>query len=155
MTSAWRASAGMDAAVASYGALHASAIAASLRVRRALWRRLTFIAAAAIICVSAAHVGLYAFRLMSRFPAIASQFALSLSSIAGAIAYGVLLRRLLNFTLPIAVSAMASILCPLATLAAFTASGLGPGGLWVAAAWWFALSGCLWYADHRRRGDSG
>lgn len=147
ITSSWRAPAGANLALASYGALHAACVAGSLRTGCPAWRRLAFIAAAAIACVLAARAGVGAAGLAGRFYSLAPQMALASTSFAGAMAYGLLLRSLLEFRLPMAMVVTASIACVPATLAALAAAGPALGGVWVAAAWWFAFSGCLWCAD--------
>jgi hypothetical protein len=147
LSAAWRARAGIDVAFASYGALHACAVTASLRAHADLWRRLVFVAAAALISVSATQVGLEVFSLVYRSDVIASQFAIAVSSLLGAFAYALLLRSVLNFKLSVAALAWLPAICTLAALAAFLIGGLTSVGLWVATAWWLAYSGSLWFAD--------
>jgi hypothetical protein len=148
ISAAWRVQAGMEVAFASYGALHACSVAASLRSRVALWRRLAFVVAAAVISVSATQVGLEVYWLVPRSPAVASQFAIGLASIVGAFAYALLLRSVLGFRLAAVALVWVPVICTLAALAAFTVGGLALMGVWVAASWWLAFSGSLWYADH-------
>ncbi len=143
----WRTPAGIDVAFASYGALHAGSIAISLRARRELWRRLLFVLAAAVISASATHAGIEFFRLAPRSDAVTALFAIALSSIVGALAYGLLLRSVLEFTLPLHALVWVPVVCALAALTAFRVGGFTLMGVWMAAAWWLAFSGSLWYLD--------
>ena len=150
VTTVWRAPAGIDIAFASYGAFHAGSLTASLRSPPSHWRRVMFVVAAAVVSVLATHAGIAFFWSVRGFSQIMFFTAIAVSSIAGAVAYGLLLRSVLDFRFPIVGMAMAPAVSAPAALAAYAAGGLNQLGLWVAVAWWFAFSGWLWYADGGR-----
>jgi hypothetical protein len=141
-------------AFALYGALHAFAVVVSLRSIEPLWRRILFIAVAALLCTATVRLGLYGVRFAGKLPDLAGPLALlGILSAEGALAYGILIRRLLKYPLALDALAMTSLVCVLATLAAFAAATHFQvrNGLWVAVPWWFAFSACLWYYGDRRR----
>jgi hypothetical protein len=146
---------GLDAAswFALYGALHAAALVASLRVRQPWWRSLLFIAVSAALAMSIVRLGLYGMRFTGKLPGSAGAAALlGTGSMLGALAYGSLIRRLKIAEFPLAALAATSSACALAALAVLCTVGHAPvsGALWVTIAWWFTFSAGLWYHEPRR-----
>ena len=142
----------ISAAVAMYGALHASALIFALRSRHAIWRKCSFIAIAAALSVLALHVGTSAGQLTGVGPGNVNLYwLLALSAATGAVTYGLSIRLfgIRALTLP-ALAAIAAT-SPLATcIGGFTLTHfhfLGPWSL--AVVWWHAFSAGLWYFDRR------
>jgi len=77
---------------------------------------------------------------------------LGVCSLSGAITYGSLIRWFWMRGFSSRVVLVMSVLCMLATSIAFFARTYSEffGGWWLTAAWWFALSGGLWYFDTHR-----
>jgi len=77
---------------------------------------------------------------------------LGVCSLSGAITYGSLIRLFWMRTLSSRLILAVSTLCALATSLAFLARTYFDflGGWWLAAAWWFAFSGGLWFFDTHR-----
>jgi hypothetical protein len=132
------------------GAMHAFALALTLCAPQNPWRKLAFIAIAAALSVLTLYVGIISLVLFAALPGSERLYAvLGVCSLWGAIGYGSLIRlfwmRGFSSRLILAMAA----LCVLATSLAFFLKGyvatLGSG--WLAAAWWFAFSGSLWYFD--------
>jgi hypothetical protein len=141
------------AAFAINGALHASALALALRTPESLARKSAFIAIAAILSVLTLYVGIIGLVLFAVLPGNERLYVvLGVCSLSGAITYGSLIRlfwmRDLSSRLILAMSA----LCVLTTSLAFFARTYSEslGSWWLTAAWWFALSGGLWYFDTHR-----
>jgi hypothetical protein len=141
------------AAFAINGALHASALALALRAPESLARKSAFIAIAAILSVLTLYVGIIGLVLFAVLPGNERLYVvLGVCSLSGAITYGSLIRlfwmRNLSSRLILAMSA----LCVLTTSLAFFARTYSEslGSWWLTAAWWFALSGGLWYFDTHR-----
>jgi len=154
-TSPWRVAPGADSEFALYGALHASALAVSLRIRQSVARQILFIAIASLLCMLTLRLGLSGVRLAEKLPGLAGPVALlMLASAAGAIAYGIVIRRFSILDIPRRTIAATAVLCMLAEFAAFITETHYQihRGLWLAIPWWFAFSGGLWYYDPRRRG---
>jgi|SRR5450631_749291 len=135
------------------GALHASALVLTLRAPQSLPRKSAFIAIAAVLSVLTLYVGIICLVLFAVLPGNERLYVvLGVCSLSGAITYGSLVRlfwmRILSSRLILAVSA----LCVLATSLAFFARTYFDflGGWWLAAAWWFAFSGGLWFFDTHR-----
>jgi hypothetical protein len=146
---------GVGLGVAVYGALHAAALVATLKDRRPGWRQAAFVVGAAILCVLAARLGIYGLRFVRALPNVEGPLLmLALAAGAGALAYGILIRSVLNFSFPPLLMLLTSSGCVVATLAAFVTgrSYPGLGGLWLAVAWWFAFSGGLRYAERSGAG---
>ena len=135
-----------------YGALHASAIAVSLREPKPLRRQVLFIVSGATLSMASLSFGLLVIRIGGALPGMSKPaVSLALSSGIGAAAYALVLR--LCFDAPLAPPAVGSIAlgCVLATLAVLGSRlYLHGGSLWFAAAWWFAFSAGLWRADMAR-----
>jgi hypothetical protein len=148
--SPWRIAPGADSAFALYGALHASAIAVSLRVAQPLWRKLLFVAIAAVLSMLTQRLGLSGVQFVGELPGLLGPLALlTLSSGIGAFAYGALIRGFGIYRYRLGALAVTALFCMAATCVAFIAAGRFHvlGGLWVAIPWWFAFSGGLWYYD--------
>lgn len=136
-----------------YGALHAAALAVSLRVPPAWQRQLLFVAAAALACELLARLGIVALEpAIARWPNAGAPAVLSACGLIGALAYGVLIRAILRYPLPWAALAALAPACAVAIYAAFIAARRWPelGGLWLALFWWSAFSAGLWRTDSRR-----
>src|SRR5271168_728660 len=134
------------------GALHASALVCSLRAAQTLRRKCSFVLAAAALSALTLYVGILGLALFAILPANARLYmALGTCSAAGAITYGALIRLcwLRKFSSRFILAIAGG--CVLATMAAFFARAYFPSlaGWWLAAAWWFAFSGSLWYFDTR------
>jgi hypothetical protein len=142
------------ASFALYGALHASALVLALRTRQPLWRCGLFIALAAGLSVMTFRIGLFA---AQRYGTLLGHVALyavfGLSAMAGAVTYGILIRRIKIFELTLRELALISCGCALAADVAYVTLAQSPalGRGWLAVLWWFAFSGGLWHCDRRRR----
>jgi len=148
------ASSGLNASFALYGALHASALALTLRARRPIWQKCLFVAIAAGLCVITLRVGVVGRHLSETLPGNAGLYAaLGFSAVAGALIYGILVRLFWISAMSSASLAIISLSCLLAAFAAlFTGTHfrvLGPW--WLAVLWWHAFSGALWYCDRRHK----
>jgi hypothetical protein len=141
-----------DSLLASFainGALHALSLTLALRSPQNNLRKLLFIAIASALSVFTMYVGIVGLVLLAVVPGNERLYlVLGLCSLSGAITYGSLIRMfwIPKFS-PRRILGM-SFLCVLATSLAFFArfySGLG--GWWLAAVWWFAFSGGLWFFD--------
>jgi len=134
------------------GALHALALVCSLRATQTLLRKCSFVLAAAVLSGLTLYVGILSLALFAILPANARLYmALGTCSASGAMTYGALIRLywLQKFSSRFILAIAAC--CVLATLGAFFARAYIPflAGWWLAAAWWFAFSGGLWYFDTR------
>jgi hypothetical protein len=144
----------LNTSFALYGALHASALVLTLRARQPIWRRCLFVAIASGLCLITllAGVGIFIFG-RHLFGALSGHVgiytALGCSAVTGALIYGISIRLLGISAMPLGSLAAISLGCMLATFVAlFTGSYfhfLGPW--WLAALWWHAFSGGLWYFD--------
>jgi hypothetical protein len=141
------------ASFALYGALHASALVLALRARQPLWRCGLFIALAAALSMMTLRVGLFAGQLFGTLGNVALYAVFGISAMAGALTYGMLIRRVGIFELTFRELALLSCACALAADAAYVTLMHSPslGRSWLAILWWFAFSGGLWYCDLRRR----
>ena len=153
-TRRWRIAPTPVAAFAVYGALHAAALAASLRAPSPLPRQLLFVASAAALCFATASLGLRGVRFIGALPGLLGPLALlGLTAGAGAFAYGVLIGKFWQPGFSPGTLAAIAALCTLTVSGAFLIceAAHALGGLWLAVPWWFAFSGGLWY--HERRSD--
>jgi hypothetical protein len=148
-----RPSQGLFASFAVYGALHATALALALRARLPWWRRGLFIVLAAGLSAMTLRVGLFAGGLSATLGNGALYAVFGLSAMAGAVMYGILIRRVGIFELTLRELALISCGCALAADLAYVALAHLPalGRWWLAVLWWFAFSGGLWYCEQRRR----
>jgi hypothetical protein len=135
------------------GALHASAIVLTLRAPESLSRKSIFVAIAAALSVLTLYVGIIGLVLFAVLPGTERLYVvLGVCSLSGAITYGSAVRmfwmRKLSSRLILGMSA----LCVLVTSLGFFARTYNAslGNWWLAAVWWFAFSGGLWYFDTRR-----
>ena len=141
----------LNASFALFGALHASALVITLRVRPSIWPSSLFVAIAAGLCVMTLRIGMLGTHLFGALPGHIGLYAvLGFSAAMGALAYGMLIRRLPGLSaMPLGSLAAISLGC---TLAAWVALLTGshfhlPGPSWLAILWWHAFSGGLWYFD--------
>jgi hypothetical protein len=132
------------------GALHASALVLALRAPDALWRKCAFIAIASGFSVLALYIGILALELFAVLPSNERLYlALGLCAASGAITYGSLVRIfwIRKFSsraiLAIAASCVAAVLIGFFARTHFQFLG----DWWLAAVWWSAFSGGLWYLD--------
>jgi hypothetical protein len=81
---------------------------------------------------------------------------LAVCSLSGAITYASLIRLFWMRKFSSRLILAMSIVCLLATSLAFFARTYADflGGWWLAAAWWFAFSGGLWYVDTHGKGTT-
>jgi hypothetical protein len=137
-----------------YGTLHAAALVIALRAHHPIWRKCSFIAAAAALSAWTLHFGIIAERLLGASRGTAALYAvLGLSGAAGAAAYGVLIRLSGIYELTSRSLAVLCVNCMLASCAAFftLARFHSLGRWWLAVMWWCAFSGGLWYFDKRNQ----
>jgi hypothetical protein len=132
------------------GALHAIALALTLRVPRAPQRKLAFIMLASALSVLTMYIGITGLVIFAVLPGNERLYAvLGLCAVSGAITYGSIIRLFWLGKFPSKLILGMAIVCLLATWLAFFirlhADFLG--GWWLAAAWWFAFSGGLWFFD--------
>jgi hypothetical protein len=142
----------LNAYFALYGALHASALALTLRARQPIWQKCLFVAIAAGLSVVTLRIGIVGKHLSETLPGNAGLYtALGFSAVTGALIYGILIRRFWVSAMTPGSLAVICLSCLLATFAApFTGSHfhvLGPW--WLVVVWWHAFSGALWYCDQR------
>lgn len=138
------------ASFASNGAMHALSLSLALLSPQSLLRKAAFIAIAAALSVFTMYVGIIGLVLFAVVPGNERLYlVLGLCSLTGAITYGSLIRMfwIRKFS-PRCILAMA-FLCLLATSLAFFVRAYSQafGGWWLAAVWWFAFSGGLWFFD--------
>ncbi|HEX3603929.1 MAG TPA: hypothetical protein VHU43_07535 [Steroidobacteraceae bacterium] len=135
---------------AANGALHACALVLTLRSPQRPLRRACFVALAAVLSILTMYVGIVGLVAFAAIPGNERLYlVLGLCSLSGAITYGSLVRMfwIRRFS-PRLIMAMA-FLCLLATSLGFLARSYSDflGGWWLAAVWWFAFSGALWFFD--------
>ena len=135
------------------GILHASAVVIALRTPHSLARKAIFVAIAAALSVVTLYVGIISLVLFAALPGNERLYVvLGVCSLSGAITYGSLIRLFWMRVFSSRVVLVMAVLCMLATSIAFFARTYSEffGGWWLAAVWWFALSGALWYFDTHR-----
>ena len=140
----------LNASFALYGALHASALALTLRARQPIWQKCLFVAIAAGLSVMTLRIGMVGSHLSETFPGNVGLYAaLGFSAATGALIYGMLVRLFWISAMTSRSLAIISLSCLLASfIALFTGSHfhvLGPW--WLAVLWWHAFSGALWFRD--------
>jgi hypothetical protein len=142
---------GVVATFGIYGALHAAAVAVTLRRRPPVGRRLRFVVIGASLSMLSVVLGMCASRFMGGSMGIVqTALLLSLSSGIGAATYASLIRRFLGAHLTLSAIVTVVLGCIVATLAVLVSGIYLKGGvLWVAVSWWFALSLGLWVHDGR------
>jgi hypothetical protein len=137
---------------ATNGALHACALVFTLRAPESLTRKSAFVAIAVALSVLTLYVGIISLVLFSVLPGTERLYlVLGVCSLSGAITYGSAVRLFWMRNLSSRRILAMSVLCLPATSLAFFARAHTEllGGWWLAAAWWFAFSGGLWYFDTR------
>ncbi|HEX3912333.1 MAG TPA: hypothetical protein VHW71_02395 [Steroidobacteraceae bacterium] len=142
-----------DSLVASFainGLLHASSLVFALRSPQSRLRRIAFIAIAGGLSIFTLYVGIIGLVLFAMLPGTERLYLdLGLCALSGAITYGSLVRifwvRSLGSRQVLAMAIGCMIASSLAFLSRSYLSFLG--GWWLAAVWWFAFSGALWFCD--------
>lgn len=137
------------------GALHAAALALALRVPQPLLRKTAFVAIASTLSVLTLYVGIIGLVLFAVLPGNERLYVvLAVCSLSGAITYASLIRLFWMRKFSSRLILAMAIVCLLATSLAFLARTYADflGGWWLAAAWWFAFSGGLWYVDTHGKG---
>ena len=131
------------------GALHAIALAATLRAPQNIWRKLAFAALAAALSIFTLYVGITGLVLFAVLPGNERLYAvLGLCAVCGAITYASLTRLFWLGKFASRLILAMALLCLLgAWLAFYIRSFLDLRGWWLAAAWWFSFSGGLWFFD--------
>ena len=146
--------AGLSLSFALYGALHAAALVMALRAHHPVWRKCSFVAAAAALSAMTLHFGIFAGQLLGTSREDAALYAvLGLSGAAGAAAYAVLIHLSGIYELTSRSLAVLCASCMLAACAAFFTLMRFHflGRWWLAVLWWYAFSGGLWYFDKRNQ----
>jgi hypothetical protein len=132
------------------GVLHAASLVLTLRTPQSLARKSLFIAIAIALSVLTLYIGIICLVLFAVLPGNERLYiVLGVCSLSGAITYGSLIRIFWVRSFSSRVVLVMSVLCMLATSLAFFARTYSDyfGGWWLAAVWWFALSGGLWFFD--------
>lgn len=132
------------------GALHASSLVLALSSPQSILRKLAFIGIAAALGALTMYVGIIGLVLFAVVPGNERLYVvLGVCSLSGAITYGSLIRIFwIRRVSPRRILGV-GFLCLLATSLAFFARAYSDalGGWWLAAVWWFAFSGGLWFSD--------
>lgn len=142
-----------DSLLASFalnGALHAMSLSLALRSPQRMARKSAFIALAAAFSVFTMYVGIAGLVLFAVVPGNERLYmVLGLCSLTGAITYGSLIRMFWIRKFPPRCILAMAFLCLLATSLGFFIRSYSEalGGWWLAAVWWFAFSGGLWFFD--------
>jgi hypothetical protein len=139
------------------GALHAAALALALRASQPLLRKTAFVAIAATLSVLTLYVGIIGLVLFAVLPGNERLYVvLAVCSLSGAITYASLIRLFWMRKFSSRLILAMAMVCLLATSLAFFARTYADflGGWWLAAAWWFAFSGGLWYVDTHGKGTT-
>jgi hypothetical protein len=136
-----------------YGALHACALTLALRERQSIGRSVSFIAAAAGLSVLTLQIGLVGMRRLGALPGNRGLYVvLGVSAVVSAASYGMLIRLFSLQELTGRCIALISVVCVMATYAAFFSLAqihwFGRGLL--AVFWWCAFSGGLWLCGRER-----
>ena len=137
-----------------YGAVHASTLWVSLREPPPSRQMLVFVAAAALMSLTGAVLGMRAMYLLAAFAVRGGpRIALGLAALTGALAYAAMIRVLWMPGLSLHSMCFVALSCVLATLAAslLGASAMGGGGAVIAVAWWCAMSAGLCCCESVRR----
>ena len=134
------------------GALHACALVLALRTPQSLLRKFCFVALASALSVFTMYIGIMGLVLFAVLPGNERLYAvLGLCSLTGAITYGSLIRMFWVGNLSARLVLAMAFLCVLTTSLGFFAKTHADflGGWWLAAVWWFTLSGALKFFDTR------
>jgi hypothetical protein len=159
---------GIGAQFALFGALHAAALALCIVGTEQLSpsRSLLFVAVAALLALATARLGLLGYRSLGAGTSALCAVLVASASL-GAVAYGGLINAVLGNSRGAAIPLSAARPRPTFGLASLGATSLGcaaamalsvavsrewqaAGVLALAVPWWFAFSGGLWCAAHRR-----
>lgn len=135
------------------GALHACALVLASRAPQKLTRKAAFMVLAAALSILTLYVGIIGLVLFAVLPGNERLYVvLGVCSLSGAITYGSLIRFFWMRGFSSRVVLIMAVMCMLATSLAFFVRTFSDffGGWWLTAAWWFALSGGLWYFDTHR-----
>ena len=125
------------------GALHAAALAFNARQGRSLLHKLLFIGIATVLSVAALYVGMAGTQIFASLPAGMRSYEILIScAIFGA-------RTFWLAAVPPRVIIGVAVLCAVAVSVALFARRFffGLDAWWLTAAWWFAMSGGIWYVD--------
>lgn len=143
---------GLSLSFALYGALHAAALVIALRAHHPIWRKCSFIVAAAALSTMTLQLGIIAGQLLGTGRGNAA-FVLGLCGATGAAAYGALIHLSGIYELTPRSLAVLCVNCMLAACAAFftLVRFHSLGRWWLAVLWWYAFSGGLWYFDKRNQ----
>jgi hypothetical protein len=142
-----------DSLLASFalnGALHALSLSLALRSPQGILRKMAFIIIAAALSVFTMYVGITGLVLFAVVPGNERLYlVLGLCSLTGAITYGSLIRMFWIRKFPPRCILGMAVLCLLGTSLGFFVRAYSEalGGWWLAAVWWFAFSGGLWFFD--------
>ena len=140
-----------------YGALHASALALSLRVHHPVWRKFLFIVIAAALSLMTVRAGILATQLSPTLAGnVGRHTVLGLVAAMGAVTYGIAIRAFGFYKLSAGLLATIAIGCMLAALLALFTLGYVQflGQSWLAIPWWYAFSAGLWYSDQPLRAST-
>jgi hypothetical protein len=132
------------------GALHACSLVLALRTPQRLLRKFCFVALAAALSVFTMYAGIMGLVLFAAMPGNERLYAvLGLCSLSGAITYGSLIRLFWIPKLSSRLILAMALLCVLTTSFGFLAKAHVDflAGWWLAAVWWFTLSGALRFFD--------
>jgi len=155
VASPWRIAPALAAEFALFGACHACSVAVSVQPRVPLFRRVLFVAAAALLSLSTARCGLYGIQVAAKLnPTAAPLVVLVAMAVLGALAYATLIRLALDYPMPSGSPALIAAACAIVTIAAYSVCRHYRvfGGAWLAIPWWFAFSLSLRVQEHRREG---
>jgi hypothetical protein len=111
-----------------------------------------FVAVAAVISMLTLRAGLIALQLLVGLPGNFRLYAaLGFAAMLGALAYGLWIRQLKMYPLPVSALALISLGCVAAAYVGFftLAHAHALGRWWLAVLWWYAFSAGLWYFDRR------
>jgi hypothetical protein len=138
---------GTQLCFALYGALHALAVAVSLRPPRPLPSTLRFIVIASILSVSSVVLGLLGSRFLGLLPALVGPpLLLTLCAAFGAASYCALIKSFWLIDLSLRAIGIIALGCVAATWISLRSDVLpkSADGLWLALPWWFAFSAGLY-----------
>ncbi len=143
---------GLVASFGLFGALHATAMALSVRGTPGRHSRWLFVASGAFLSMLSAASSRVANRSAGEMPVLTSPAVLlGLSSGLGAFGYAILLRTCLGIQVAATEMLGISLGCVAVTWGVFKSGFYLQGGaVCVAVTWWFAFSIGLWLSDRRR-----
>jgi hypothetical protein len=145
--------ANLSFAFALYGALHATALLLGFRVPPPMGRSIPFVVTAAILSAMMLHLGILGTHVSAGMPGRAGAYiVLGFASVSGALTYGICIRMFGLYRLTAAALSTIALGCLSASCLSLFTLTLLPflGPWWLAASWWYAFSGGLWYCDRRQ-----